>query len=406
MKKMSAKIFCLQKKTVFLRCISFAGLFALLFYCCSFGCDAYEGNGGAVSAVATAPDVACRSAILIEESTGTVLFEKNADEALPPASVTKIMTLLLVMEAVEDGKMALSDKVRASAHACSMGGSQIFLKEGEEMTAEDMLKSVIIASANDAAVALAEHSYGSEEAFVARMNERSAELGMKNTAFENTNGLDDTTRSHLTSARDISIMSRELLKHTKILEYSSKWTDTVRNGAFGLTNTNKLVRFYKGATGLKTGSTDKAGFCVSATAKRDGLSLICVIMGAKTPTERNACASRLLDYGFSNYALYENGENTIEKIPVRYGVSPYVDGKTEKFGVVLPKESLSNVESKIILKGDTEAPIKQGDIMGSVVFSADGKEIGRSNIFSVSEVEKMNFWKMLGIFISNSARIM
>ena len=252
---------------------------------------------------APAFELDCKSAILIEASTGKVLYEKDADMALPPASVTKVMTLLLVMEAIEEGRIKYEDSVRASANACSMGGSQIYLKENEEMSVNDMLKSVVIASANDAAVALAEHIAGSEEDFVRRMNKRAEELGMKNTRFENTNGLDDTTDSHLTSARDIAIMSRELIKYPKILEYSSTWMDTVRGGEFGLTNTNRLVRFYKGATGLKTGSTAKAGFCISATAERDGMSLICVIMGAPSRDLRNAAAVRLLDYGFSAYAL-------------------------------------------------------------------------------------------------------
>ena len=222
----------------------------------------------------------CRGAILMEAATGQVLYEQNADEAMPPASVTKIMTLLLVMEAIEAGSLKWDDSVTASTRASSMGGSQIFLKEGEQMPVRDLVKSVVIASANDAALALAEAVSGSEEAFVRNMNQRAAELGMKNTVFENTNGLDDTAKNHVTSARDIAIMSRELIRHKEILTFSSTWMDTVRNGAFGLTNTNRLVRFYRGCNGLKTGSTAKAGFCVSATAERDGMTLICVIMGA------------------------------------------------------------------------------------------------------------------------------
>ena len=208
------------------------------------------------------------------------------------------MTLLLVMEAIDSGALSYSDTITASAHASSMGGSQIFLKEGEQMTVEDMLKSVVIASANDAAVALAEHIAGSESAFVARMNARAAELGMKNTHFENTNGLDDTAENHVTSARDIAIMSRELISHKDILKFSSTWMDTVRNGEFGLTNTNRLVRYYNGCTGLKTGSTAKAKFCISATAERNGLHLIAVVMGSPTRDERNALAAKLLDFGF------------------------------------------------------------------------------------------------------------
>ena len=200
----------------------------------------------------------CESAILMEAKTGTVLYSYNSNKPLPPASVTKIMTLLLIMEAIESGDLKYSDIITASAYAASMGGSQIFLKEGEQMSAEDLIKSVVIASANDAAVALAEHLCGSEDAFVKKMNERAAELGMINTNFENTNGLDDSTTNHVTSAMDIAIMSRELIKHKDILKFSSTWMDTIRNGSFGLTNTNRLVRFYTGATGLKTGSTDKA----------------------------------------------------------------------------------------------------------------------------------------------------
>ena len=262
----------------------------------------------------------CRSAILMEASTGTVLYAHNPDEALPPASVTKVMTLLLVMEAIDSGRLKYTDTVTASANAASMGGSQIYLKEGETMCAEDLLKSVVIASANDAAVALAEHIAGSEEAFVAKMNERAAALGMTSTKFENTNGLDDTTTEHVTSARDIAIMSRELIKHKKILEYSSTWMDTIRNGSFGLTNTNRLVRFYNGATGLKTGSTSKAKFCISATALRDGMELICVIMAADPRDIRNAEAKKLLDWGYSNFELYRHDAGSLGKIQVKGGV--------------------------------------------------------------------------------------
>ena len=253
-------------------------------------------------------DLPCKSAILMDATTGQVLFEQNPDEALPPASVTKVMTLLLVMEAIDSGKLSLSDMVSVSAHAASMGGSQVYLKEGETMSVEEMLKCVIIASANDCAVALAEHVAGSEEAFVAAMNERATALGMKNTHFENTNGLDDTATNHVTSARDIAIMSRALIAHEKILEYSGIWMDTIRDGTFGLTNTNRLVRFYRGCTGLKTGSTARAKFCISATAERDGLSLICVIMAADTRDERNNTAAKLLDYGFASYSTYRANE--------------------------------------------------------------------------------------------------
>ncbi len=336
----------------------------------------------------------CKSAILMEAGTGKVLYEQNADEALPPASVTKVMTLLLVMEAIEEGKISLSDTVRTSAHAASMGGSQIYLKEGEEMSVEDMVKSVVIASANDAACALAEHISGSEEAFVKRMNERAAELGMKNTAFENTNGLDDTAERHLTSARDIAVMSRELIGHNKILEYSSIWMDTVRNGMFGLTNTNRLVRFYRGCTGLKTGSTNKAGFCVSATAERDGVSLICVIMGAESGDKRNAIAARLLDYGFANYGVYKYIPEDFDDIKVTGGVEDRVRIEAKDFSCVSEKGKISKIQFKTELPESVSAPIKKGDKIGEMIFTSDGEEIGRTEIIAASDVDKISFFEL------------
>ena len=343
---------------------------------------------------ATELSLECKSAILMEAGTGRVLYEQNADEALPPASVTKVMTLLLVMEAIELGKISLDDTVRTSAHASSMGGSQIYLKEGEEMSVEDMVKSVVIASANDAACALAEHISGSEEAFVKKMNERAAELGMNNTVFENTNGLDDTAKNHLTSARDIAIMSRELIKHEKILEYSSIWMDTVRNGMFGLTNTNRLVRFYRGCTGLKTGSTDKAGFCVSATAERDGVSLICVIMGAETGDKRNAMAARLLDYGFANYGVYQYTPEHINDLKVTGGVAESVKVEAESFSTVLPKGKTAKVEYRIELPESVAAPIKAGDRVGEIIFSCEGEEVGRAGVFASDDMQKIGFFEL------------
>ncbi|MBR3879422.1 MAG: D-alanyl-D-alanine carboxypeptidase [Clostridia bacterium] len=354
------------------------------------------GSSGTDTAKTQSADLSleCKSAILMEAGTGRVLYEQNADEALPPASVTKVMTLLLVMEAIEEGKISLEDTVRTSAHAASMGGSQIFWKEGEEMSVEDMVKSVVIASANDAACALAEHISGSEEAFVKRMNERARELGMENTSFENTNGLDDTAVNHLTSARDIAIMSRELIGHEKILEYSSIWMDTVRNGMFGLTNTNRLVRFYRGCTGLKTGSTSKAGFCVSATAERDGVSLICVIMGAESGDKRNAMAARLLDYGFANFGVYQYIPETINDLKVTGGISECVRVEAEGFSAVVEKGKVQRVEYRIELPESVCAPIKQGDRVGEIVFTIDGVEIGRSAILAAEEINKIGFFEL------------
>ena len=336
----------------------------------------------------------CKSAILMDAKTGAVLFEQNADEALPPASVTKIMTLLLVMEAIEAGKIKLDDTVVTSSHAASMGGSQIYLKEGEQMSVEDMLKSVVISSANDAACALAEFVSGSEEAFVRQMNERAAELGMKNTTFENTNGLDDTSKNHLTSARDIAVMSRELIKHEKILEYSSIWMDTVRGGTFGLTNTNRLVRFYRGCTGLKTGSTSKAGFCISATAERDGVSLICVIMGAETRDIRNGLATRLLDYGFANYGMYSHTPKALDNVKVTCGVKDSVKVGYDAFEMTVPKGDAAKISYKVELPESLSAPIQKGDVVGSVVFTLDGKEIGRADVCAAEDVNKISFMEL------------
>lgn len=336
----------------------------------------------------------CKSAILIEATTGRVLYEQNADEALPPASVTKVMTLLLVMEAIDQGRIKLDDTVTTSAHAASMGGSQIYLKEGEQMSVEDMIKSVVIASANDAACALAEHISGSEEAFVKAMNDRARELGMENTNFENTNGLDDTAQNHLTSARDIAIMSAELIKHEKILEYSSIWMDTVRNGEFGLTNTNRLVRFYKGCTGLKTGSTAKAGFCVSATAERDGMKLVCVIMGAESRDIRNAAAVSLLDWGFSSYGVYTHKGEKVDGVKLIGGVKNTVDAEYGDFSCVVDKAELSKIEYKLDLPEKVSAPIKKGDVIGSISFTLNGQEIGKSDVIASEDVEKIGFLEL------------
>lgn len=345
----------------------------------------------------------CKSALLMEASTGKILFEQNADEALPPASVTKVMTLLLVMEAIADGRLHYEDTVTASAHACSMGGSQIYLKEGEQMSVEDMLKSVVIASANDAALALAEHIAGTEEAFVEQMNRRAAELGMENTHFENTNGLDDTTTAHLTSARDIAIMSRALLAHPKITEYSSIWMDTIRDGQFGLTNTNRLVRFYRGATGLKTGSTARAGFCISATATRDGLDLICVIMGAESRDIRNSTAASLLDWGFSNYEVYSAPTLELEPIRVLGGVQAACGVRTECFSDVMPKNDAKRVQYVTELPKSLSAPVRKGDVVGKIIYQLDGKTIGEVSIVADESVEKISFGEILLRILSRMA---
>ncbi len=343
-----------------------------------------------------------KSGILMEASTGKILFEQNADEAMPPASVTKIMTLLLVMEAIDNGNLKLDDMIRTSTNASSMGGSQIYLKEGEELSCEDMIKSVVISSANDAAVALAEHIAGSEELFVKKMNEKAKELGMNNTFFENTNGLDDTAENHVTSARDIAIMSRELLKHKKILEYSSIWMDSIRDGAFGLTNTNRLIRFYKGANGLKTGSTSKAGFCISATAERDGMTLISVVMGASTRDIRNAEAAKMLDFGFSNYALYSLNGEKMGKIKVLGGVSNECEISHGDFNIVIPATEKNNIEVITEIDKNISAPVKKGQKAGHLKIMNGDREVSRIDVVCDSDIEKIGFWgvfrKMIGYF--------
>ena len=342
-----------------------------------------------------APLLSCESAILMEASTGAVLYSKNAHEALPPASVTKIMTLLLIMEAVDNGILKPDDVVTASANAASMGGSQVYLKEGEQMRLEDMLKCVIIASANDAAVALAEHCCGSVSSFVEKMNQRAQLLGMKDTHFENVTGLDDTAQNHLTSAHDIALMSQALIQHKTILKYSSIWMDTIRDGSFGLTNTNRLVRYYKGCTGLKTGSTDKAGFCVSVTAEREGLSLIAVIMGAESRDARNAEAASLLDWGFASYALFSVPVTEMNEVYVLGGVKPFCKTIATEFVCVLPKSELSRVEKRVLMPEQCNAPIKVGDELGTVTYFIGDRELGASKITALEDVDRMNFFDIL-----------
>lgn len=354
-----------------------------------FGANAEETNYPELA-------LSCKSAVLMEASTGEILYASNENEPLPPASVTKVMTLLLVMEAIEAKKISYTDMVSASENACSMGGSQIYLEPGEQMSVEDLLKSVVIASANDAALTLAEYVAGTEEVFVEMMNKKAAELGMENTNFENTNGLDDTTENHVTSAKDIAIMSRELIKYPKITEYSSIWMDSVRNGEFGLTNTNRLVRFYKGATGLKTGSTSKAGFCVSATAERDGMTLIAVIMGSPSRDERNASAVALLNYGFSNYTVFSNTEKQTAQIPIVKGKDNVCNAEETEFFAVINKKYMGTVEKTIELENSLTAPVKIGQQVGTVTYSINGKVIGSTQMLASETVETVNF---LDIFL-------
>ena len=364
-----------------------------------------EANSPSVSAENAQPDLGldCKSAVLMEASTGKILYAKQPDDALPPASVTKIMTLLLIMEAIDSGRLKLTDTVTASTNASSMGGSQIFLKEGEQMSVEDLLKSVVIASANDAAVALAEHISGSVEAFVGLMNIRAKELGMEHSSFENVTGLDDAVTKHLTSAEDIAIMSRELIRHETILKYSSIWMDTIRDGAFGLTNTNRLVRFYNGCTGLKTGSTSKAGFCISVTATRGGMTLISVIMGSPNRDARNQAAAKLLDWGFANYGVFRVDSAELAPMRVLGGIRDNCRIGHGSFSCVLKKEQTENVVTATELPETLSATVKEGDVVGQIRYSVGGTEIGKVPIKALEDVPKIGFW---GVFSRMLAKFM
>lgn len=339
-------------------------------------------------------EISAPSAILIEATTGTVLYYKNQTEKRSPASVTKIMTLLLVCEALESERIKSTDTVIISEYAASMGGSQVFLEEGESFTVEELLKCTVIASANDAAVALAELICGTEGNFVAEMNKRAKELGMSNTNFENVSGLDDTTTAHLTSAEDIAIMSRELIKYDIILKYSSLWQDSIRNGEFQLTNTNRLVRFYDGCNGLKTGSTDKAGFCVSASAKRDGMQLIAVIMGAETRDLRNTDARALLDFGFATYGLFKMNEEILESVRVKNGTANSIIVKSYPFACVVSKSDAKKVEKFFEIPESITAPFSADKVIGKIQFKIGDDLIGTTDIYTTQPMKSIGFWEL------------
>jgi len=353
---------------------------------------AYDDDGlpEAIPVMSGSDSLPAASAVLIEQGTGRVLFSQNPDEALPPASITKVMTMLLVMEAIDSGKISLDDLVVTSEHAASMGGSQIWLMVGEEMTVDQLLKAVAISSANDASVALAEHVAGSEQAFVDMMNQRAAILGMTNTKFYNTTGLDE--EGHLSSAMDIAIMSRELMRYPLISQYSTIWMDSLRGGATELVNTNRLVRFYEGATGLKTGTTHGAGSCLSATANRDGLYLIAVVMGSPTSEERFAAARGLLDYGFANYMSVAPPPVDDQLAPVRVlrGESGFVTPIYHNVGIfVVEKQHSDSLTQVVTMADDLEAPVEAGQIIGQVDVMVGGEVIGSYHLRAAYEVPRM-----------------
>ena len=339
-----------------------------------------------------------KSAILMEESTGIILYESNPDERLPIASVTKVMTMLLIMEAVDSGKISLDDMVTVSENAMSYGGSTMFLETGEQLTVNDMLKGIAVASANDGCVAMAEHLAGSESAFVDMMNEKAKELGMENTHFMNTNGLDED--DHYSSARDVAIMSRELMKHETIFNYTSIWMDTLRGGKFQLANTNKLIRFYDGANGLKTGSTSKALCCLSAAAKRNDMQLIAVVLGAPTSAERFASAKSLLDYGFANYAVNTQitAGDEVQKIAVEKGVDKEVGVvASDSCSTLVKKGQEDNITKEIKIDETITAPIEAGQKIGTMTISRDGEVIADIDLNASSTVEK----KGIGLIIKD-----
>lgn len=355
-----------------------------------------EGESVQTSAGVT-PEVKAKSAVLLEAGTGQVLFENNPHEKLAPASITKIMSLLLVMEALDAGKLTMETTISASEHACSMGGSQIWLEPNETMTVHELLKAAVIASANDATVALGEAIAGSEEGFVAKMNQRAADLGMKDTHFVNCTGLD--AEGHVTSAHDVALMSRALAEHKTIFDYSSIWMDTLRNGEMSLVNTNKLVRYYEGCKGLKTGTTSTAGHCLSAVAEKNGMMLIAVVMGADNSNDRFLGARKMLDHGFANYTFTEVKvpKKQLRNIPVRQGMLDSVAvraGGTKKLLTENAADGEITVETQ--LEKELEAPVEKGQQVGIARIMQGGKELGSIKIVAGGSVKKKSLLRMFG----------
>lgn len=354
---------------------------------------------GCLPVRAAPAQVKAKSALLMDISTGTVLYEQNSHEKLHPASVTKVMTMLLIMEAIDDGRIKWEDTVTASEAAAAKGGSQVYLKVGETMTVSDMVKSIAVSSANDCACAMAEHIAGSEEGFVQRMNQRAQELGMKDTHFVNCTGLDDdpAAAEHLTSAYDIALMSRELLKnHPNIKKFTTIWMDTIRGGTFGLSNTNKLIRFYSGATGLKTGFTANAGYCLSASAQRDGMELIAVVMGSETSADRFAACKQLLDYGFANYALVRP-ETQGGNVSVRLGTAGSVRAlPTQEPQFLIDKSQRGSVTTEIALEESVTAPVSKGQRLGTLTIRCGEQVLSQIPLTAEAPVPKLTWGQMFG----------
>lgn len=349
----------------------------------------------------TGGEIKAPSAVLMEAQTGKILFEKNSHEKRPCASITKVMTLLLVMEALDSGKIGLTDTVTTSEHAASMGGSDIWLKPGESMTVDDLLKATVIMSANDAAVALAEYVAGSEDEFVAQMNRKAKELGMKDTTFKNCNGLDED--GHLTSAYDVALMSRELIRHKKIFRYTKIWMDSVRGGKTQLVNTNKLLKSYCGITGLKTGTTGKAGSCISATAERGGVSLIAVVLGSPSTKDRFQSAATLLDYGFANWSVTKPKipESALQPVTVKNGMAPTVGAAVDSTGSILvPKGKAGDLSYGVSVNSSVAAPVRKGQILGKVTCKLGGEVVKEYEIRAGSPVEAISFSSVFSLLLS------
>lgn len=343
-------------------------------------------------AAAFTGDFKVKSAYLTDYLTGAVLYAKNEQERLPIASVTKIMTSLLVFEALEAEKISYEETVTVSDHAASMGGSQVYLEPGEQMTVKDLMKAMMISSANDATVALAEHVAGSVETFVSMMNNRAAALGMTNTAFKNPHGLDE--EGHYSCAKDVAVMTRELLTHKDVSQFTTVWMDTIRDGAFGLSNTNKLIRYYSGATGMKTGFTNAAGFCLSGTAMRDGLHLIAVVLGGESSNERFGTVKKMLDYGFANYSVFTPEHLKVEDIFVPGGTDNYLSADYTPPSMLTEKGVAGEITQRISVFEDISAPVAKGDKVGRVDVYRDGELIATADLTASEDIQRIGFGEL------------
>ena len=350
-------------------------------------------------------EITAPAAVLMDANSGKILYEKNAHDQRPCASITKVMTLTLVMEAIDSGKIHLDDVVTTSAHAASMGGSDIWLEEGEQMSVDDMIKATAVASANDAAVALAEFVSGSEDDFVAAMNEKAKSLGMEDTTFLNCNGLDE--EGHITSAYDVALMSRELIKHEKIFDYTSIWIDYLRGGETQIVNTNKLLKSYNGITGLKTGTTGDAGSCISATAERNGLSLIGVVLGAASGTDRFRDAATLLDYGFANFESRQlTLSDELAPINVENGMQDTVGVACEDSAwLTVPKGEGEGVKESLDIPATISAPVADGDVVGSLTFTLSGEEIAAFDIVATEDVAEKSFGSIVSLLFRSMIKL-